>query len=106
MINGSSIPCNPVDNQTLFLPYANSTSNNLLVTVSSILNYVKPTNWTMKSVQTHLNNGVTTFSDVDLYYNDGTALTALLPSTMKMRVILPFNYVQSSPVTFNTIIDS
>lgn len=57
-------------------------------------------------MQTHLNNGATTFSDVDLYYNDGTALTALQASTMKMRVILPFNHVQSSPVTFTTIIDS
>jgi hypothetical protein len=88
------------------MPYVNASNYNLIVKISNIFNFIKPTNWTMKSVQSHVINGATTYSDVDLYYNDGTALTSLQSSTMIMRIILPNNYVQSSPVKFLAIIDS
>lgn len=104
-INFVQIACTPIDNQTIFMPFSNSTTNNLIVTVSNIVNFILPSNWTFKSVQTYQANGVTTYSDVDLYYNDGTALPSLQSSPMVMRIILPFNYVQSS-TTFQAIIDS
>jgi hypothetical protein len=105
-INSAPIACVPIDNQSLYLPYSNPTTNKLLITVTNIYNYIKPSNWTLKSVQTHVNNGLTSYSDVDLYYNDGTNLKGLQASKMNIRVILPFNYVQSTPVTFSAIIDS
>jgi len=60
----------------------------------------------LTSVKTQLKNGITTYSDVDLYYNDGTNLATLKINQLPIRVILPFNYVQSTPVTFSIIIDS
>lgn len=60
----------------------------------------------MKSVQTQTNYNITTYSDVDLYYNDGAGLGALQPSAMNIRVIIPKNYVQSSTTTFLVIIDN
>ena len=50
-------------------------------------------------------NGVNTYSDVDLY-NNGEALTALQPSSIKFRVILLNNYVQTTPVEFLAVIDT
>lgn len=105
-INNEKIACTPTNNHTLFMPYASPQANNLIVTVSNIVNFIQPSDWTFKSVQTYATNGVNTYSDVDLYYNDGQSLTPFQSSAMNMRVILPFNYVHSSPVTFQAIIDS
>lgn len=43
---------------------------------------------------------------MDLYYNNGETLTALQPSSIAFRVILPNNYVQSTPVEFLAVIDT
>jgi hypothetical protein len=105
-INTVQIACTSVNNQTLFMPYTSREVNTLIVTVSNIVNFIQPSDWTFKSVQTYLNKGVTDYSDVDLYYNDGQSLPPFQSSAMAMRIILPFNYVQSSPVAFQAIIDS
>lgn len=105
-INNVNIACAPTDNHTLFLSYVSPQTNNLIVTVSNIVNFIQPSDWTFKSVQTYVSNGLNTYSDVDLYYNDGQSLTPFQSSVMAMRVILPYNYVHSSPVTFQAIIDT
>lgn len=104
-VNALPVSCAPIDNQTLFIPYANPESSNLLLTVRNIVNFIKPTNWTLKSVNTYQSNGATLYSDVDLYYNDGTALPTLQSAALALRVIMPYNYVQASS-TFQLIIDS
>lgn len=69
-------------------------------------NFIKPAAWSFKSVRSSLISGVNTYSDVDLYYNNGESLTALQSSSIKFRVILPNNYVQSTPVEFLAVIDT
>jgi hypothetical protein len=105
-VGSTSVACSPLDSLTIFIPYANATTSTLIVTVSGLVNFIQPSSWTLKSVQTIISNGATSYSDVDLYYNDGTGMSQLQPSAMAMRIILPFNYVQSSPVSFQAIIDS
>ena len=104
-INAAPVACAALDSQTLFMPYPAPATSNLIVTVDNLLNFIQPSNWTFKSVQTRLTDGITTYSDVDLYYNDGTGLKALQPSPIAMRVILPYNHVQPS-ATFQVIIDT
>lgn len=105
-INTVKISCNSIESQTIFLAFPNPTTNQLIVTIQNLVNFIQPSSWTLKSVQTSVTNSVTSYSDVDLYFNDGATLAPFLPSSLAMRIILPFNYVQSGPVTFQAIIDS
>lgn len=93
-------------NHSIFIAYPNPSQNNLIVNVFEAYNFIKPAAWSFKSVRSSLVNGANTYSDVDLYYNNGETLTALQPSSIKFRVILPNNYVQSSPVEFLVVIDT
>ena len=93
-------------NHSLFVAYPNPSQNNLLVNVLLAYNFIKPSAWSFKSVRSSPINGVNTYSDVDLYYNNGETLTALQPSSIKFRVILPNNYVQATPVEFLAVIDT
>lgn len=93
-------------NHSIFIAYPNPSQNNLLVNVNSAYNFIKPASWSFKSVRSSMVNGTNTFSDVDLYYNNGETLTALQPSSIKFRVILPNNYVQTAPVEFLAVIDT
>jgi len=105
-INAVKINCNSVDSHTIFLAFPNPTTNQLIVTIQNLVNFIQPSSWALKSVQTSVTNSVTSYSDVDLYFDDGATLAPFLPSSLAIRIILPLNYVQSGPVTFQAIIDS
>ena len=80
LINTVKISCNSINSQTIFLAYPNSTTNQLIVTINNLLNFIQPSSWTFKSAQTSMTNSVTSYSDVDFYFNDGTNLASFLPS--------------------------
>lgn len=105
-INSLSVQCINLSNSSVYLPYSSPSQNTLTVVLGNVVNYIHPTNFTITSVQTQINNGSTTYSDVDFYYNDGNLLTSLQSATLPFRVILPFNYVQPNKVTFTIILDN
>jgi hypothetical protein len=51
-------------------------------------------------------DGLIKYSNVDLYSSNGVGNTVITPMQLTYRLILPYNYVQSSPTTITVLIDS
>jgi hypothetical protein len=99
--------CSSLSANQLFVQAATTpSSQQLTLSISNILNYVRPTNWAIMSVKTQNINGIIKYSNVDLYNSKTVGLSPITPLQLAYRIILPNNYVQSTPTTLTLIIDS
>lgn len=103
-INGVAVNSQLLSSARIFLP-VKTISQKLTITLSNVINYIKSAKWSIRSVKTSTKNNIVTYSDVDLYYSDGTGLTAMGPSTLPLRIILPNNYVQATPASVLLLLD-
>jgi hypothetical protein len=103
-INGVPNTCTITDSNTLFFPLTTPlTSNIVTMQISNIVNYVKPANWSIRSVKT-ISPG--TYSDVDVYSSNTAGVGAMGAAGLSSRVLFPNHYAQVSPVSFKVLVDS
>lgn len=99
--------CSPISANQLYVQSSSIPSpQQLIISVSNIINYIRPTSWMLTSVQAQTVNGITKYSNVDLYSSNGVGITTITPLQLSYRIILPNNYVQSSSTTLTVLIDS
>lgn len=92
-INGVINNCVKQDSVTLFLPLENSlSSHDIVVNINGIVNYIRPDNWTIKSVQT-VTPG--TYSDVDVYLGQSNTVGSMGAGSLSTRILFPNNYAQN-----------
>lgn len=104
-INTVSSQCYALTADSLFVAAPASIATQIELEIGGMINYIKPGNWSVVSVQKSANGG-SGYSDVDVYYSSSSAVTSLQPNSMNLRLIFPNNYAQSTPVDLIVLIDN
>jgi len=103
-INGISNNCKVEDSNTIFFPIAVAlTSNSIEMEISNVINYVRPSSWSIRSVQTITPE---TYSDVDVYNSTTAGVGSMGANDLSSRVLFPHHSAQTDPVSFKVLIDS
>ena len=102
-VNGILVSWVALSGHKMYLPYS-ATQTVLTVEISNVVNYIQEAVFTIKSVKTTLQNGQSVYSDIDLYLSP-TPTETLTPSTLSLRVIMPYNHVATNRI-FEVLIDN
>ena len=103
-INNNVVGCHSISSNSIFISAPTLTSHDVQLEIDGLINYIKPANWTIKSVK-KLGSNPNSYSDVDVYYSSSPGVGAMSASSMGVRVMFPNNYVQNQ-VQVKILIDS
>lgn len=106
-VNQLLVKCTPYSSNSVLVSTSSLfASPNIQLEIHGLVNFIKPANWSIVSVQRLTSNGQATYSDVDVYQSPTSGLTAMTPSNLNIRVMFPNNYAQPTPVPLVVLIDN